>query len=413
VVQGVGFRPFIKRLADRLGLAGTVANTGAGVAIEIETSECALANRFKELLRSEAPPASHIESMIFGELPDAVGYPVGYAGFTILPSAPADGSFTLISPDLATCADCLADIADPHGRRAAYPFTNCTNCGPRYSITRAIPYDRANTTMRPFAMCADCAAEYADVTDRRFHAEPIACPVCGPRLSHDLPAIRDALADQRIVAIKGLGGFQLACDAFSAAAVERLRELKRRSRKPFAVMMRDIETVERFCFVDDAERELLGGSVKPIVLLRLREPGAFPDSVAPGLEELGVMLPYTPLHQLLFSGSSICLIMTSGNLSEEPIVIDNEEALRKLAPLSDLVVTHDRDIFMRVDDSVTRVVEGVPRILRLCAAAHFPSLRSRRNSRRRSRTEEHLLPDESELRDPEPAHRRSGKPRNH
>jgi hydrogenase maturation protein HypF len=364
VVQGVGFRPFIKRLADRLGLAGTVANTGAGVAIEIETSECALANRFKELLRSEAPPASHIESMIFGELPDAVGYPVGYAGFTILPSAPADGSFTLISPDLATCADCLADIADPHGRRAAYPFTNCTNCGPRYSITRAVPYDRANTTMRPFAMCADCAAEYADVTDRRFHAEPIACPVCGPRLSHDLPAIRDALADQRIVAIKGLGGFQLACDAFSGAAVGRLRELKRRSRKPFAVMMRDLETVERFCFVEQAERELLGGSVKPIVLLRLREPGAFPDSVAPGLEQLGVMLPYTPLHQLLFSGSSICLIMTSGNLSEEPIVIANEEALRKLAPLSDLVVTHDRDIFMRVDDSVTRVVEGVPRILR-------------------------------------------------
>jgi hydrogenase maturation protein HypF len=360
VVQGVGFRPFVKRLADRLGLAGTVANTGAGVGIEIETAEPALAQRFKELLRSEAPPASRIEWMIFGELPDVVGY----AGFTILPSAPADGSFTLISPDLATCADCIADIADPHGRRAAYPFTNCTNCGPRYSITKAVPYDRANTTMRPFVMCADCAAEYADVTDRRFHAEPIACPVCGPRLSHDLEAIRDAFADERIVALKGLGGFQLACDAFSAAAVERLRELKRRSRKPFAVMMRDLETVERFCFVGGAERELLSGSVKPMVLLRLRTPGAFPDAVAPGLEELGVMLPYTPLHNLLFSGSSFCLIMTSGNLSEEPIVIDNEEAARKLAPLSDLVVMHDRDIFMRVDDSLARVFEGIPRILR-------------------------------------------------
>jgi len=345
VVQGVGFRPFVKRLADRWGAAGRVSNTAGGVVIEIENVP---AEGFAAALRAEAPPHARIASCDVEELP-----PAGYEGFEILVSDAGEGRFTLLPPDLATCADCRREILSPGNRRHDYPFTNCTNCGPRYSITRAVPYDRANTTMAPFAMCALCQAEYEDPADRRFHAEPNACPACGPKLSLPLEDAIDALRGGRIVAVKSLGGFQLACDAFSASAVRRLRERKRRSRKPFAVMMRDLATVERYCTGHGAA--LLDSAAAPIVLRALRDAPAFPPDLAPGLRELGVMLPYTPLHQLLFArGGFTCLVMTSGNLSEEPIVISNAEAHEKLAPLSDLILAHDRDIFMRADDSVVR-----------------------------------------------------------
>ena len=346
IVQGVGFRPFVKRLADRMGVRGSVSNTAGGVVIEAESADPA---PFLAALRAEAPPHSRIESLAVEELP-----PAGYAAFEIDASRPQPGAFTLVSPDLATCPDCLRELFDPDDRRHLYPFTNCTNCGPRYSITRDVPYDRPNTTMAPFRMCPECAREYAGPADRRFHAEPVACPACGPRLSMDIADARAAIEAGRILALRGLGGFQLACDALSAAAVARLRTRKRRSRKPFAVMARDLATVERLCFLSGPERALLASPAAPIVLLRMREPGALPPDLAPGLRELGVMLPYTPLHHLLLAGSLDCLVMTSGNITEEPIVIDNAAALEKLAPLADVFLLHDREIFMRVDDSVAR-----------------------------------------------------------
>ncbi len=358
----MGFRPFVKKLADRFQLPGITFNTASGLIVEIDC-EARYALNFVEALRAEAPPAARVESCRMEEVAGAGGS-AAYLGFRIAPSAPRDASFTLISPDLATCADCLAEIANPADRRFRYAFTNCTNCGPRYSIVRSTPYDRANTTMQSFALCADCAAEYADPADRRFHAEPVACPACGPRLSMELPDARAVLAAGQVLALKGLGGYQLACDAMRAEAVAALRVAKRRSRKPFAVMMRDLATAERYCTLNDAERRLLSESAAPVVLLRMRDAATFPSGVAPGLRQIGVMLPYTPLHHLLFTGPAECLVMTSGNISEEPIVIRNDEAMVKLAPLADHLLTHDRDIFMRVDDSVTRVFEGVPRILR-------------------------------------------------
>lgn len=360
VVQGVGFRPFVKRLADRLLLPGLAFNTTEGVVIEIEAKEECSALQFVEALRAEAPPASRIESCRIARLPAGPGYD----GFRIALSASYERSFTLIPADLATCAECLREIFDASERRYLYPFTNCTNCGPRYSITRGIPYDRANTTMACFPLCPQCAEEYANPADRRFHAEPIACPVCGPRLSIGVPEVRDALGKGQIVALKGLGGFQLACDAFNAGAVDTLRIRKRRSRKPFAVMMRDVDTIARYCILDETARSVLTAASAPIVLLRLRNRDDFPAGIASGLCEIGVMLPYTPLHHLLLAGPLDCLVMTSGNLSEEPIVIQNDDALRKLPILADSILTHDRDIFMRVDDSVVRVFDGAPRVVR-------------------------------------------------
>jgi hydrogenase maturation protein HypF len=358
IVQGVGFRPFVKRLADRFQLPGIAYNTAGGLTVEIETDRDDEARGFIAAIASEAPPAAKIDRCVAEELAQAAGY----VSFQIISSASRDQSFTLISPDLATCPACLAEIRDPADRRFRYPFTNCTNCGPRYTITLSTPYDRVNTTMKDFPLCAACAAEYADPADRRFHAEPVACPACGPRLSIGLEEATAALEQGRILAIKGLGGFQLACDALRAETVDTLRLRKRRSRKPFAVMMRDMAAVERYCLVEEQERATLESAAAPIVLLRMRR--RLPDAVAPGLDYLGVMLPYTPLHHLLFGDSLTCLVMTSGNTSEEPIVTQNAEALDKLSPLADLVVTHDRDIFMRVDDSVVRVFENVPRVLR-------------------------------------------------
>ena len=368
VVQGVGFRPFVKKLADRLRLPGIAFNTASGLVIEIDSNEASHVQTFVEALRAEAPPAAKVERCLVEEIPQTTPYP----NFQIAPSAARDASFTLISADLATCPQCLAEIANPADRRFRYPFTNCTNCGPRYSITLSTPYDRANTTMRRFPLCAACAAEYANPADRRFHAEPIACPVCGPHLSIDLADAIAALQAGQILALKGLGGFQLACDAFQARAVDELRLRKRRSRKPFAVMMRNLETVEEYCALDDADRLLLSQPSAPVVLLAMHDAAEFPPGVAPGLRKIGVMLPYTPLHHLLFSSSLPCLVMTSGNISEEPIVIQNDDAVVKLSPLADRLLLHDRDIFMRVDDSVARVFEGVPRILRR-ARGYAPS----------------------------------------
>jgi hydrogenase maturation protein HypF len=325
--------------------------------VEIETDRAV--QPFLQALQSEAPRAARIARCDVEELAPAAGY----RDFQILASPARDRRFTLISADLATCPECIAEIRDPTARRFAYPFTNCTNCGPRYSITVSTPYDRANTTMRPFPLCAACAREYADPADRRFHAEPIACPACGPVLSVDLAVITAALTAGAIVALKALGGFQLACDAFATAAVEALRTRKRRSRKPFALMLRDLAAVRRYCAVSPAEEEALCSAAAPIVLLSLRNPSSFPG-IAPGLREVGVMLPCTPLHHLLFSDALTCLVMTSGNRSEEPIVIHNHEARHTLGPLADLVVTHNRDIFMRVDDSIQRIFEDRPRTLR-------------------------------------------------
>jgi hydrogenase maturation protein HypF len=346
IVQGVGFRPFVRRLADRLGVRGRVSNTAGGVVIEAEAADPAA---FLAALKGEAPPHARIESFTVEELA-----PAGYSAFEIDASRPEAGAFTLVSPDLATCPDCLREIFDPSDRRHGYPFTNCTNCGPRYSITRDVPYDRPKTTMAPFEMCPRCRREYADPDDRRFHAEPNACPACGPRLSMDVAQARAALEAGRILALRGLGGFQLACDALSNEAVARLRARKRRSRKPFAVMARDLGVVDRLCLAGGEERALLSGAAAPIVLLRMRSPAALPPDLAPGLRELGVMLPYTPLHHLLLAGGLDCLVMTSGNVAEEPIVIHNAAALEKLAPMADDFLLHDREIFMRVDDSVAR-----------------------------------------------------------
>ncbi len=374
VVQGVGFRPWVKRLADRLQIDGGVRNTSNGVVIDLDAVTPSGAEAFVDALRRDAPPLARIEECLVEEV-SANGAAPHY-GFTIEPSVAGPDAFTLISPDIATCRDCLREFNDAADRRFHYPFTNCTNCGPRYSIVQRTPYDRANTTMFAFTMCADCAAEYGDPADRRFHAEPIACPVCGPRLASfpetagdPVKAALTALRSGEIVAIKGLGGFQLACDALSASAVQRLRDRKRRNRKPFAIMMRDLAVVERFCLVSAGERDLLAGQAAPIVLLKLRGPGLFPDEVAPGLDEIGVMLPYTPLHRLLFEdflkcGPLECLVMTSGNISEEPIAIDNTQARTKLSALADRFLVHDRDIFMRVDDSVARLAEGSVRLVR-------------------------------------------------
>lgn len=360
VVQGVGFRPFVKRLADSKGLNGVSFNTAGGLIVEIETNDAQSARSFREALETQAPPAARISRVRIEECTELAGY----VSFQILASAARNQQFTLTSADLATCAECLTEIKTPGGRRFRYPFTNCTNCGPRYSITLSMPYDRANTTMEEFPMCPACAREYCDPADRRFHAEPIACPLCGPQLGIDLSNVIRALEQGRLVALKGLGGYQLACDAFCAQAVDKLRIRKRRSRKPFAIMARDMDTLDKYCVVTEPERQMLLSPAAPIVLLKRIERDRFAPGLGPGLGHLGVMLPYTPLHHLLFEGSLECLVMTSGNISEEPIVTQNNAAREKLAPLVDIVVEHNRDIFMRVDDSVTRLFEGAPRLLR-------------------------------------------------
>lgn len=375
VVQGVGFRPFVFGLAERHALRGWVRNTSSGVDIEVEGRPESV-RAFAEQLRTEAPPLARIHDLEVASRP-----PDGYTGFSIVPSAPVPGAYQPVSPDVATCDACLAEVRDPSDRRHAYPFTNCTNCGPRFTIITDIPYDRPNTTMAGFPLCADCAREYADPRDRRFHAQPVACPVCGPTVwleaggAPDAPPTGpDAIAETRrriaaggVVAIKGLGGFHLACDATNPAAVAELRRRKLREGKPLAVMVASLEDARRHARVDEAEAALLASAAAPIVLLRRRRVSRIVVAVAPDTGEIGLMLPYTPLHHLLFAPGEHrpeALVMTSGNLSEEPIATSNEEALRRLDRLADAFLLHDRPIRSRCDDSVARVVGGETMFLR-------------------------------------------------
>lgn len=367
IVQGVGFRPYVHRLATECHVKGTIANTTAGVVIEVQGTASVVA-RFLTRLPAEAPPLARITGITVRDLPIA-----DEREFRIVASHDGTGRRALISPDVATCEDCLRELFDPADRRFQYPFINCTNCGPRYTIVSDIPYDRPKTSMAVFPMCPDCQREYEDPGNRRFHAEPNACWECGPRvelLDRDgqatgvddpIAAAAQRLVEGAVVAIKGLGGFHLATDATNREAVRRLRERKRRVEKPFAVMAADPQRVEQFCELDESSRELLLSPSRPIVLVPKRERNLVAEEVAPFNRYLGVFLPYTPLHHLLFARADfLALVMTSGNLSEEPIAIGNEEALNRLRDLADFFLVHDRDIVTRSDDSVLRVVAGRP-----------------------------------------------------
>ncbi len=366
VVQGVGFRPFVAGLARRLGLGGRVRNDSGSVFIDVEGTDAAVA-RFIAALRDEAPPLVVIDEVTAEE-----HAPVGEATFGIEASGAALGRRTSIPPDVATCDACLTELRDPHDRRFGYPFLNCTHCGPRFTIIESLPYDRATTTMRHFPMCPECRQEYEDRENRRYHAEPTACPVCGPHVWFEAPggareerdaairAAQDWLSRGRIVAVKGIGGFHLACLAESDEAVAALRARKGRGDKPFALMAPTMEAVRALCEVDGDETVQLQGRARPIVLLRRRADamGAVSRDVAPGQDHLGVMLPYSPLHHLLLTERP--LVMTSGNRSDEPIAKDNDEARDKLAALADAFLFHDRDIHTVCDDSVIRVFRGEP-----------------------------------------------------
>ncbi len=374
LVQGVGFRPTVWRLAQRHGLRGWVANDERGVSIRVCGLEHEL-ERFVRALVDEAPSLARVEHI---ERERAELLPAD-AAFVIAPSRFAAGEArTEVASDVATCADCLLEVFDSGARRYRYPFTNCTHCGPRLSIIAALPYDRVATTMRSFAMCEQCEREYDDPSDRRFHAQPIACPACGPRvwLEHRdgtplntsaldaVDAAAELIRTGHIVAIKGLGGFQLACDAGDQIAVSRLRRSKHRERKPFALMARDVEMLRRYCDVGAQEEVLLRSAAAPIVIMQRTPDADVAASVAPGITTLGAMLPNTPLHHLLLRNLERPIVLTSGNLSDEPQCIANEEARAKLAKIADYFLVHDRDIERRVDDSVQRVVAGAPRMLR-------------------------------------------------
>lgn len=402
-VQGVGFRPFVYRTARRLGLTGCVGNTSDGVRVEVQGGRAAL-DAFARALENDLPPLARVTSLRRTALPPVEGE----HEFLIIGSQGRSGHTVLVSPDVATCDACLADIRDPHNRRYGYAFTNCTDCGPRYTITRSIPYDRAVTSMSCFPLCPDCRAEYENPGDRRFHAQPNACPVCGPRLrlienvGADVsaaafgPAFRSdawsrsgedgadgdpieraaaALAQGRIVAVKGLGGFLLACDARNVSAVAELRRRKRRPHKALAVMVGDMESARRIAWLTPEDEALLAGSERPVVVARRRaDASALPEIIAPDVADLGIMLPYTPLHHLLLeafsrasradrigrggenAGEPGALVMTSGNAGGEPIALGNREALERLSGITDLFLVHNRDILIRADDSVVRLV---------------------------------------------------------
>ena len=368
-VQGVGFRPFVYRIAREDGLAGFVRNDEHGVLLEVEGPAPAV-YRFVRRLSAEAPPLAAVDRVLCDPMPCS-----GEREFRILESERSGTPDALVAPDTATCPDCLAELLDPADRRHRYPFINCTNCGPRFTIVRGVPYDRPLTTMAPFAMCEDCRREYEDPLDRRFHAQPNACPRCGPRVQAllrdgepaDTAGARDAiewiagrLATGAIVAVKGLGGFHLVCDAGNQRAVAGLRARKHREDKPFALMVGDLPAARALVELGAQEAALLGSIQRPIVLATRRPDAPVATAVAPGAPELGVMLPYTPLHHLLvadfaFTGPGRALVMTSGNVSDEPIAFRDPDALARLAPIADLFLLHDREIETRTDDSVLRV----------------------------------------------------------
>ena len=369
-VQGVGFRPWVFRLAHEEQLTGRVFNHSQGVTIEAQGTAQAL-RRFEERLRSEAPPAARMESL------EACQVPFEQMGDFVIVESRADLERRVsIPPDLATCDDCLREVFDPHDRRHRYSFTNCTNCGPRFTIINDMPYDRPATTMAGFRMCPACKAEYDDPANRRFHAQPNACPDCGPRLRllagggetqpgpDPVAQAAGALGEGRIVAVKGLGGFHLACDAASAAAVGELRRRKRRDAKPFAVMVRDLSAAEALAVLGPEERRLLTSVERPIVLVERRPDARLAPQIAPGNPLVGLMLPYSPLHHLLLAAAAGPLVMTSGNLADEPLAIDNAEAVTRLGPLADLLLVHDRSIENRCDDSVVRAIGGRPTVFR-------------------------------------------------
>ncbi len=370
IVQGVGFRPFIFNLALRHGLKGEVSNTSAGVAIVVEGLADHI-DAFAADISAAPPPLAHVVEVSRQLIPVT-----GYAAFTIVQSKADTAMSTLISPDVSICEDCRRELFDPNDRRYRYPFINCTNCGPRYTIIDDIPYDRPKTSMKHFEMCPQCQEEYDNPHDRRFHAQPNACPVCGPHVSlfdrdrnrvEGADPIRETaslLRQGRIIAIKGLGGFHLAVDAVNAAAVRRLRSKKQREEKPFALMTADIAHIRQFARFDAAEQRLLTSIQRPIVLLRKRESNPIAVDVAPRNRYFGVMLPYTPLHYLLLDQGFTALVMTSGNLSEEPIAIDNEDAFRRLSSIADYFLVHNRDIYLRSDDSIVRCTAGETRLIR-------------------------------------------------
>jgi hydrogenase maturation protein HypF len=371
IVQGVGFRPYVYRLANERNLAGTITNTASGVTIEVQGARESV-DEFVARLPNHAPPLARITDIAVLDLPCN-----GDREFRIIASKRGEAVHTLISPDVATCDECLRELFDSNDRRYRYPFINCTNCGPRFTIVRDIPYDRPRTSMAVFPMCSACQTEYNDPLNRRFHAQPNACWDCGPQLElwdkngdviqrHD-PILEcvAALKSGSIVAIKGLGGFHLAADAMHPAAVALLRERKRRVEKPFAIMVPDVQVAGEFCELGPEEREVLLSIQRPVVLLPRKSPSVIADQVAPFNRYLGVFLPYTPMHHLLFAdGGFKSLVMTSGNLSEEPIAIANEEARSRLKGVADYFLVHNRGILLRCDDSVVQVVSGWTRQMR-------------------------------------------------
>jgi hydrogenase maturation protein HypF len=375
-VQGVGFRPFIYRLATEMDLKGYVLNSPSGVTIELEGEKILLDN-FLLRLEKEKPSRAIITSLEFSFLDS-----VGFDKFEIKESKRDGEIYTLILPDIAVCSDCLEEMFDPKDRRYLYPFINCTNCGPRFSIIESLPYDRPNTSMKIFQMCEDCQREYENPLDRRFHAQPIACPVCGPHIELQnvdgktissaniaLKEVVDLISKGKIIALKGLGGFQLLCDARSNIAVEQLRFRKQREEKPFALMFPTIDAVKELCLVNQFEERLLLSPESPIVLLKIQNqiehPGLLISSlVAPNNPYLGVMMPYTPLHHLLMRELKFPIIATSGNLSDEPMCIDEKEALNRLSGIADYFLVHNRPIVRQVDDSIVRVLFGRESVLR-------------------------------------------------
>lgn len=380
IVQGVGFRPFVYRLARELGIGGTIRNTSQGVVIEAMGSAADL-DAFLKALREQAPPLARISAIGRQPIPTTAQQ----QGFTILASRAGCASQTMIPADIALCEDCRRELLNPTDRRHRYPFINCTNCGPRFTIVGSIPYDRPGTSMAPFPMCPLCQAEYNDPDNRRFHAQPNACPVCGPRISwhaasgaplecdDQIIAAVKALRDGHIVAIRGMGGFHLVVDGGSEPAVALLRTRKQRKSKPLAVMAADLDAASGICHLSPLAIQTLTSPAHPIVLLPKKETASLAPNLAPGMGEIGIMLPYTPLHHLLLTtpGCPRALVMTSGNRSGEPLCIGNDEAVSRLGHIADFFLLHNREIVTRVDDSVLRIIQGRPRVLRR-ARGHVP-----------------------------------------